>query len=259
MSKTSFPDLKVSDLFTFNGFWNLSLLISLFTSASVKEILKIPISHHLASPFLWTPSSNGLSSTSSAYRLISSPMINYISSPFDSSYWKSLWKLKLKARLLLFLWKIAWNLLPTKTRLKALFHIPASDSLCHLCSFEEESLSHLFFNYIFARVAWRSSFWPLDSSAWSSISPTNWIKGILAPHSAFGIPLVDCHLFQIYASVLCGQIWFARNKVVHEGSILDICSLASSIRRSALDHAATWKSTSPLVKEFWFPFSSRVL
>jgi hypothetical protein len=203
MTKSSFPDLKVFDLFNLNGFWNLSLLISLFTSASVKEILKIPISHHLASPFLWTPFSNGLFSTSFAYRLISSPRINSISFPFESSYWKSLWKLKLNARLLLFLWKIAWNLLPTKTRLKALFHIPASDSLCPLCSFEEESLSHLFFNCIFARVAYRSSFWPLDSSAWSSISPSNWIKGILAPHSAFGIPLADYHLFQIYASVLC--------------------------------------------------------
>jgi hypothetical protein len=173
MSKTSFPDLKVFDLFSLNGSWNLSLLISLFTFASVKEILKIPISLHLDTPFLWTPSSNGLFSTSSAYRLISSPRINSVSSPFESSIWKSLWKLKLNARLLLFLWKIAWNLLPTKTSLKALFHIPTSGSLCPLCNSEEESLSHLFFNYVFAKVAWRSSFWPLDSSAWYSFSPSH--------------------------------------------------------------------------------------
>jgi hypothetical protein len=48
-------------------------------------------------------------------------------------------------------------------------------------------------------------------------------------------------LFQIYAFVLCDQIWYARNKAVHAGSIPDISSLASSIRRSAL------------VKEFWSP------
>jgi hypothetical protein len=40
---------------------------------------------------------------------------------------------------------------------------------------------------------------------------------------------------------LCDQIWYARNKAVHAGSIPDISSLASSIRRSAL------------VKEFWSP------
>jgi hypothetical protein len=250
MSRISFPDLIVSDLINPSGSWNHPLLISLFTPSSVKEILKIPISHNLTPSFLWTPSTNGLFSTSSAYRLISSPRISSVSSPLDSSSWKALWKLKLNARLVLFLWKIAWNVLPTKTRLKALFHIPSPDSLCPLCSSEEDYLSHLFFSCIFARVAWRSSFWPLDSLAWSSISLSNWIKGILSPHSFFGIPLADCHLFQIYAFVLCDLLWFARNKAAHEGSIPDISTLASSIRRTSFDHAAAWKSPSSLVKEF---------
>jgi hypothetical protein len=140
--------------------------------------------------------------------------------------------------------------------LKTIFHIPSSESLCPPCSTEEDSLSHLFFRCIFARVAWRSSFWPLDSLAWSSISLLNWIKGIINPHSTFGIPLTDCHLFQIYASVFCELLWFVRNKVVHEGSILDISSLASSIRRTSLDHAVVWLSSSPLVKEFWSPPSA---
>jgi hypothetical protein len=48
-------------------------------------------------------------------------------------------------------------------------------------------------------------------------------------------------------------LWFARNKTVHEGSILDISSLASSIRKTTLAHVAAWQSTSSLVKEFWSP------
>jgi hypothetical protein len=238
MSRSSFPDLIVSDLINSRGSWNHPLLISLFTPSCIKEILKIPISHNHTSPFLWTPSTNGQFSTSSVYRLIRNTRITSIPSPFESSYWKSLWKLKLNARLLLFLWKIAWNVLPTKTRLKALFHIPSSNSLCLLCNTKEDSLSHLFFSFIFARVAWRSSFWPFDSLAWSSISLSNWIKGILTPHSSFGIPLAYCHLFQIFASVLCDLMWFARNKAAHEGTIPDISSLASSIRKTSLDHAA---------------------
>jgi hypothetical protein len=253
MSKTSFPNFIVSDLINPNGSWNHPLLISLFTPSSIKEILKIPISHNLNPPFLWTPSTNGLFSTSSAYRLINSPRISSVSSPLESSSWKSLWKLKLNARLFLFLWKIAQNVLPTKARLKAFFHIPSPDSLCSLCSTEEDSLSHLFFRCIFARVAWRSSFWPLDSLAWSSISLSNWIKGILSPHSFFGIPIADCHLFQIYAYVLCDLLWFARNKAAHKGTILDISTLASSINRTSLDHAAAWNSPSPFVKKFWSP------
>jgi hypothetical protein len=88
-------------------------------------------------------------------------------------------------------------------------------------------------------------FLALDSSAWSSLTPPNWIKGIIHPHSSFGIPKIDSHLFQIFATVLCDLIWFARNKAVHEGFIPDISILASSIRRTSLDHAATWQSTSP--------------
>jgi hypothetical protein len=74
LSRSSFLDLIVSDLITPNGSWNLPLLVSLFTSSCVKEILKIPISHNISTSFLWTPSSNGLFSTNFAYRLISSPI-----------------------------------------------------------------------------------------------------------------------------------------------------------------------------------------
>jgi hypothetical protein len=88
LSRTSFPELMVSDLNS-NDYWNLSLLISLFTPSCVKEILKIPISHSLSSPFLWTPSPNGSFFTNSAYRLINSQRTNSIISPLDSSTWKA--------------------------------------------------------------------------------------------------------------------------------------------------------------------------
>jgi hypothetical protein len=94
-------------------------------------------------------------------------------------------------------------------------------------------------------VAWRSSFWPLDSLAWSSLSLPNWIKGIINPHSSFGIPKLDT---QIFAAIFCDLIWFSRNKVAHEGFIPDISILASSIRRTSLDPAAAWESSSPLVQ-----------
>jgi hypothetical protein len=52
---------------------------------------------------------------------------------------------------------------------------------------------------------------------------------------------------------LCDLLWFARNKAVHEGSIHDITTLASSIKKTTLDHVAAWQSTSSLVKEYWSP------
>jgi hypothetical protein len=102
-------------------------------------------------------------------------------------------------------------------------------------------------------VAWRSSFWPLNFLAWSSLSLSDWIKGIINPHLSFGIPKSDSHLFQIFASVLCDLLWFSRNKAAHDGVISDISSLANSIKRTSLDHAAVWNSTSPSPKESWIP------
>jgi hypothetical protein len=102
-------------------------------------------------------------------------------------------------------------------------------------------------------VAWRYSLWPLNSLALSSLSLSDWIKGIINPHLSFGIPKSDSHLFQIFASVLCDLLWFSRNKAAHDGVIPDISSLANSIKRTSLDHAVVWNSTSPSPKETWIP------
>jgi hypothetical protein len=158
----NFPSLQIMDLINPDSLsWKVSSLHALFDSTSASEILKIRISTDPTPQFIWTPSTSGSFSTSSLYSLItaSSPTSSSVSSPF----WKSIWKLNLNDRLRLFLWKIAWNILPTKEHLGLLF--PISNSLCPLCKVADDSLSHLFFECFFARVVWRLSFWPLDSSA----------------------------------------------------------------------------------------------
>ena len=230
------PNLVVLDLILPNSTWNLPLILSLFDTQSFKEIQKIIINPSSSSKFLWTPSSNGLFSSSSAYHSISSPRVSVSSSPLEPKFWKLLWKLKLNAKLKLFLWKIAWDIVRTKVRPSAILHIPPSNSPCPLCNSEADSLHHLFFHCIFAKVAWRHSFWPLDSSTWDSLSLPNWINGITLPYLTFGIPKSDSHLFQIFVVVLCDLLWFNRNKVFHGGSIPNITKLAESINKNALAH-----------------------
>jgi hypothetical protein len=219
----------------------------------IKEIQKIPISSKTSSEFIWTPSSNGLFSTSSAYRLISNPRVASSSAPLEPHIWKLLWKLKLNARLKLFLWKIAWDIIPSKARISLILHITPSNSFCPLCEAEVDSLHHLFFRGIFARVAWRHSFWPLDSLSWNSLSLQSWIKGIILPHLTFGIPKKEAHLFQIFVAVLCDLLWFSRNKTVHEGSIPNILKLADTIKQTALAHSAAWKTAPKPLTESWSP------
>jgi hypothetical protein len=247
------PNLVVSDLITPQNSWNFPMLLSIFYAPSVKEIQKISISSVPSSDFIWTPSANGNFSTSSALKLINNPRVASSSAPLDPHVWKLLWKLKLNARLKLFLWKIAWDIVPSKARISLILHIPPSDSFCPLCKSEVDSLHHLFFRCIFARVAWRQSFWPLDSQSWSSLSLPNWIKGIILPHLTFGIPKTETHLFQIFATVLCDLLWYSRNKAVHEGIIPNILQLADTIKKIALAHSAAWKPTPVPIAESWSP------
>jgi hypothetical protein len=132
-------NLVLSDLINPNSTWNNPLLSSLFDSHSVREIKKIAISSPSNSDFLWTPSPSGKFTASSAYRFISSLRVSAYSTPFALAQWKQLWKLKLNARLKLFLWKIAWDIVPSKARLKIVFPISPDDSMCPLCNLEEDS------------------------------------------------------------------------------------------------------------------------
>ncbi|XP_059451183.1 uncharacterized protein LOC132181985 [Corylus avellana] len=252
------PNLLITDLFshTLNStetYWNIPLINYLFDSSSAREIQKIRISNSPSEEFIWTPSPSGLFTSKSAYNLITTPRISIASSPLTPTQWKALWKLKLMDRLKLFLWKVAWDIVPSKTRINAVFPIPQADLICPLCKVEEDSLHHLFFRCFFARISWRSSHWPLDSLKWSTLTLPNWIIGILSPNKYFGIPLVDTHLFQIFATVLCDSLWFARNQAIHNGVFPKASNFADKIMRLSLEHYAAWNTTSQPMKESWNP------
>jgi hypothetical protein len=90
-----------------------------------------------------------------------------------------------------------------------------------------------------------------DSLKWASLSLPEWIKGILSPNCAFGIPVEDSHFFRIYAAVLCDIMWFSRNQAVHKSVIPKVTSLADKIRRVALEHYAAWSSILKPITEAW--------
>jgi hypothetical protein len=143
--------------------WKQNVLHFLFDPITTSKILKITIRPHSDS-LLWTPSTTSVFSTKSAHHLISffSPSTP---SPLPKACWKALWKLKLNHRLKLFLWKMVWNIIPTKFRISQYIPSSLSNTSCSICSHPTDSLSHLFFTCPIACVIWRQSFWPLDTIA----------------------------------------------------------------------------------------------
>ena len=75
-------------------------------------------------------------------------------------------------------------------------------------------------------------------------SMLDWIKLILSPGSFLGIPLVDCHKFQMFASVACDILWFYKNKAFHDGVTFEPRNVSAHISRIAFEHFQAWISVS---------------
>jgi hypothetical protein len=117
----------------------------------------------------------------------------------------------------------------------------------------DDSLTHLFFECFYARVVWRLSFWPLDSTAFHFSSMEAWIAAIISPERSLGILLRDQHKFQIFASVACDILWFYRNKALHENLTFDARSVSIHINKISLEHFQAWHSLSQVQLETWAP------
>jgi hypothetical protein len=101
--------------------WNLLALNSVFDVTLAREISNICKSLEPKTKFIWTFSSIGQFTTNLAYLAI---LNNNNATPtlhISSSFWNDIWKLNLNDRLRLFIWKIVWNILPTRERLNSIF------------------------------------------------------------------------------------------------------------------------------------------
>jgi hypothetical protein len=64
----------------------------------------------------------------------------------------------------------------------------------------------------------------------------DWIKLIISPCNSLGIPLTDCHKFQIFASVACDILWYYRNQAFHNGITFEAQNVSMYINKIALEH-----------------------
>jgi hypothetical protein len=162
-------------------------------------------------------------------------------SPLSISSWKAIWKLNLNHRLKLFLWKMVWNIIPTKVWISQSIPSSTTNTSCSLYSFSKYSLLHLLFTCAIARVVWRQSFCPLDTIALNVTNKRDWLLIILNPHRLIGIPQVEVYMFQIFAVVACDYLWFIRYKAHHEDLIPNALIIASTINKIVLEHHSAWK------------------
>jgi len=147
------------------------------------------------------------------------------------------------------LWKVAWNILPTTSRINSILPFPNRLPVCSLCKIGDDSRHHLFFNCIIARFVWRNSFWPLDFLAFNFSTMAHWVQQIIFLGTSLHIPRMDHHKFQIFAAVACDLLWFYINKSHHEGINIDIRPISQHINKVIMEYFNAWHPSVPIVME----------
>jgi hypothetical protein len=247
---TSLPHFSISDLILpGNRSWNIDLLSDLFTPLSVQAIKNIYLSPSpIPDRLVWTSSSSRLFSVKAAHESFSSLLApsSTLLNPLD---WTSLWSLKIQHRLKHFLWKVVWNILPTRSNIFKFSHTVTVDELsCPLCDGPIETLTHIFLDCPFARAVWRYCSWPINTATFANLPLHEWAKAVINPSTLLGIPINYVHDFQLTALITMDYIWMARNCLIHGGAYPDPHVCHKAIIGSIQKHSKAWadSQSSPL-------------
>ncbi|KAF3951838.1 hypothetical protein CMV_022555 [Castanea mollissima] len=232
--------LVVSQLLNPSGSgWNDNLLNELFDQESIVAIKNIPIwSFGQEDRWTWTKSENGQFSMKSCYCLITDG--DNMSS--SVSLTRKIWKANIHERLKMHLWRIAFNLLPTKVQLSEFS--PSSDTSCPLCNVEVESALHLFTQCHIARAIWFGSQWNLRIDRWHVQSPAYLIELFCDPPPFLQLDKEQRDEFLLFGALTLDMIWKWRNKAIHESSFPVKGLVLRSLQKLFLEH---WQPKVPVL------------
>lgn len=124
--------------------------------------------------------------------------------------WRDLWCLKMHERFKLLLWKVLWDIIPTKCKIAKRVGSGSSaeeELQCPLCGAGTEKFHHLLLMCPYSRVIWSESQCQINIAAFGSGSVGDWIQKILHPHQRIRIPLEEQHLFQLYTMNAIDLLW----------------------------------------------------
>ena len=201
--------------------WNRNLIFQTFNTKDADRVLSIPIS--LAGredSHFWIHGIDGNYSVHSGYKVLmlhkankQERIQNESSTSWDnhtSKVWKELWRLKVKHKQKIFLWKCLNNALPVRDIIHG--RIKVGDPICNRCGEERETIEPTFLNCVQAKLTWK-------------LAPIQW-EGMMEQHGCFRrwwISITEAkhrpHDWQhISLTVhILWQIWKERNEVEFNG------------------------------------------
>jgi hypothetical protein len=150
-------DALVSQLIdSTNRSWNMNLVRQIFSPFEAQQILNIPLSWRLPNDKrIWHWERDGNFSVRSAHHMIKvAELANApeASSSNNHEIWRAVWKIRAPQSVKNFLWRLARDILPTKSRLQR--KGVCLDTICPLCFEAIENGDHLFMHCRFAQQTW---------------------------------------------------------------------------------------------------------
>ncbi|XVF66356.1 hypothetical protein PTKIN_Ptkin10aG0029100 [Pterospermum kingtungense] len=127
--------------------------------------------------WVWKSTQKGNYTVSIAYRLITQNNNVHDIGNWRKETWRTLWSLKIPTKIIIFLWKICNDCLPTKAKLHSL--IDTFTPICPMCEQENETTEHLFLLCPFARAVWFGSDLTIRMDLMEVTSLKDWIKSWL--------------------------------------------------------------------------------
>lgn len=198
--------------------WSRQVLTEQFIAPDIDIILKIPLSSRLQNGFrVWHYDRRGIFSVRSAYRMSSETKAQREDwlehRPSNSNQaaakrdWTNLWKVNVRSKVHVFVWRLAHTSLPTgTTRYKRNM---TTSPVCSICSAVEDTWRHSLFECRMARYVWALGDEEILEHAISNQAKDArlwlfWLFDSMTQH------YLACVLITMWT------IWWARRRAIHD-------------------------------------------
>ena len=151
-----------------------------------------------------------------------------------------MWKLKIHERLKLLLWKIAWDILPTKVVLNRRW--PQQDLHCVLCNHSDESIEHILISCPYTSIIWFLSIWLIITASLDHLSPYDIVKYAIFHHKHLQVSLENGYMITLFCSIFFDNIWRISNQTIFANYMPSLRKDANIINRACSEHIAAWTS-----------------
>lgn len=226
--------------------WNLNFIQGMYGNRDVNLLSNVHLSSFgLQDNLVWNGHSSGNYTVAQGYKWLLSNRAHVTFNRLQPSAfpWKDFWRSKLPHRVLILVWRILWDALPTMVTLQQ-HHVNTSQhGLCLFCGQHEETTDHVLLTCPFTKAVWFGlSQGLVESTAGHSIK--SWIRMWVDKWRSSKDEFEEAWIIIL---ITIDALWFYRNKCLWKGVIPSPLAVINEISCRKKIYEKSWQQESLLV------------